>query len=77
MHTWDPVCGGGGLAGSSSPTRTPTPTADTACPADGMFCDSQCGRFFYQCWGGVRGQLMGVAPGTRCYASTEGALDPT
>ena len=32
--------------------------------------------FFYQCWGGVMGILQAVAPGTRCYATSNGALDP-
>ena len=70
-------------------------------PFDGLYCDSQCGRFvlmiyiqlavtyaknalfpsslisfFYQCWGGIKGPLQAVAPGTRCYGTKAGALDP-
>lgn len=79
VHDWDPACRRSNATGgnASFATASVTPTPDPLCPRDGLYCDSQCGSYFYQCWGGSKGPLQAVAAGTRCYSTTAtGALDP-
>jgi len=54
----DVRCSGGSVA-------TPSPVVQ--CPRDGLFCDEQCSRTFYQCAWGVRYPSQSTAAGTVCY----------
>jgi hypothetical protein len=65
-NTFDPVCAGGDVPSGATPTPTPTP--DPLCPTgDGIYCDVQCGRYFYYCVHGRSTPLQATYPGTVCF----------
>ncbi|RYY36294.1 hypothetical protein EON62_01845 [archaeon] len=56
---------GNGNSGSTPGRNT---TLDyTHCPADGLYCDSQCGQWFWYCVDKVRQPAVHTAQGTVCY----------
>lgn len=48
------------LAVNATPTVAPR---SPLCPTDGLFCDAQCGRNYYECW---NGQPTSLRPVRRC-----------